>query len=97
MRIVTTSLVLAASAIAQPALAQSAFPMVIGSFEQPRKGEPRKPLTSEERVEIAIDNACPEPAVRDLKGRQLHRECVTEARQQALAQLAARGTAIAAR
>ncbi|MEN7537970.1 UrcA family protein [Aurantiacibacter flavus] len=92
MKKLTTLALLSTLALAPAAQAQSAFVMVIGerSYEQSRPD--RAPLTDEQRIEIAAEQACEKPFIRDLKGQRLYAECLTEARAQAVAQLAANTT-----
>jgi hypothetical protein len=79
-------------AFAPAAQAQSAFVMVIGERTYEQKRPDRTPLTDEQRVEIAAERACEKPFIRDLKGQRLYAECLTEARAQAVALLAANDT-----
>lgn len=87
----TIALATLALLAAAPAAAQTA-PMII------YKGTPdRITVTStpdEARlVEIAAEDACAKPFLRDLKGRMLYAECLAEARAEAWAILAERTVA----
>ena len=53
------------------------------------------PATLEEQVEIAAENACERPFLRDLKAQQLYADCLSEARSQAELILTARQAATA--
>tara|TARA_A100001391_G_scaffold99255_2_gene65878 strand:+ start:10883 stop:11185 length:303 start_codon:yes stop_codon:yes gene_type:complete len=88
MKKLITLAILSTLAFAPAAQAQSAFVMVIGerTYEQNRPA--RAPLTDEQRIEIAAEQACKKPFIRDLKGQRLYAECLTEARAQAVALLA---------
>ncbi|RIV89730.1 UrcA family protein [Aurantiacibacter xanthus] len=95
MKKLTTLALLSTLAFSSAAQAQSAFVMVIGkrTYEQSRPAP--APLTDERRIEIAAERACEKPFIRDLKGQQLYGECLTEARAQAVAQLAAHQSRLA--
>lgn len=92
MKKLTTLALVSTLAFSSAAQAQSAFVMVIGerTYEQSRPD--RAPLTDEQRIEVAAEQACEKPFIRDLKGQRLYSECLTEARAQAVAQLAANET-----
>ena len=79
-------------AFSSAAQAQSAFVMVVGERTYEQNRPDRAPLTDEQRIQVAAEQACEKPFIRDLKGQRLYAECLTEARAQAVAQLAANET-----
>ncbi|MEL1252059.1 hypothetical protein [Aurantiacibacter gilvus] len=80
----------AATLVAVPATAQSAFVMIIGEAPRPAVVETDTPPSRETLIEGAVARACPAPFIRDLKRRNLHAECEAQARAEAEAVLAAR-------
>lgn len=50
-------------------------------------------VSLQERIEIAAEDACAKPFLRDLKGQELYAECLTEARAQVEAIFAERALA----
>ncbi|WP_137680744.1 UrcA family protein [Aurantiacibacter suaedae] len=100
MKKLTTLAVLATLAVSSTAQAQSAFVMVVGERTYELDRPDHAPLSDERRIEIAAEQACEKPFIRDLKGQRLYAECLSEARAQAVAQLAAnevRGTQLSLR
>ncbi len=75
-----------ATLVAIPAAAATA-PVVIYQSMPDRVTQSAEANTAE-RIEIAAQAACEAPFLRDLKGQQLHAECLAEARAAAKAALA---------
>ena len=92
---ITSMFFLAASALllAVPANAQSAFVLVIGELPRAEAQAPARVLTTEERIDEAVEDACPRPFIRDLKGWSLYHACAASARAEAELQVAGRDTA----
>ena len=89
MKKLTTIAIVSTLAFSSAAQAQSAFVMIVGerTYEQSRPD--RAPLTDEQRIELAAQQACEKPFIRDLKAHRLFAECLSEARAEAVALLAA--------
>lgn len=77
---------------AAPAQAQSAFVMIIGKAPSPAEQSVSAPVSREAVIEDAVERACPQPFIRDLKARALRADCVETARAEAEAILAERET-----
>ena len=93
MKNLTALALLSTLAFAPAAQAQSAFVMVIGERSYDLDRPAPAALTDARRIEIAAEQACEKPFIRNIKGQQLYAECLADARAQASAQLAARTSA----
>jgi hypothetical protein len=82
--------------LAVPASAQSSFVMIIGEMPTGRVAVASAPADQATLIEAAAERACYRPRLNNLKGQLLYRECLTEVRAEAQAQLAA-GRQFAAR
>ena len=87
MKIRLLGAVCTALLLAVPASAQSSFLMVIGDFPAPRAAAASAATDPATLVEVAAERACARPYLRDLKAQVMYRECLTEARAQAVAQI----------
>ncbi|TIX48896.1 hypothetical protein [Alteraurantiacibacter aquimixticola] len=83
-----TTLALLAAA---PAAAQT-MPLIIENGDGGRITI-TAPMTEERMIQLAAENACEKPFIRDLKGWSLYAVCITDARAEAEAILAARKAA----
>ncbi len=75
------------AALAAPAAANTAIILEVGFDRAPRA---QAELTIEQQAEIAIEEACEKPFIRNLRGQQLYEACLAEARTKVEAVLAAR-------
>ena len=89
MKTKTALLVTFAIALAAPAAAQTSVLMIGKNTSAPVERGADAPSLSE-RVENAARKACEKPFIRDLKGREAYRDCLTEVRAEVLKQLALR-------
>ena len=80
----------AATALSLLASPVAANPLLIIDMSQDRAPRAASQLTLEQQVEIAVEAACEKPFIRNLRGRELHAQCLAEARAEVEALLAAR-------
>ncbi|WAT16929.1 hypothetical protein OZN62_08240 [Aurantiacibacter sp. MUD11] len=90
MKKLTIAALAATVLAAAPAQAQSAFVMIIGEAPAPAADRADAPVSREAMIESAVERACPQPFIRDLKARSLLAECKAEARAEAEALVAER-------
>ncbi|MXO59778.1 hypothetical protein GRI89_09525 [Altererythrobacter salegens] len=90
MKTILTAALAASVLCAAPASAQTML-LVIGERPVPQQ-EVDHHATLDEKIELALDQACEKPFVRDLKGWQLYKDCRTEVRSEIDEQLAKAGT-----
>ncbi|GAA0267520.1 hypothetical protein GCM10009127_04030 [Alteraurantiacibacter aestuarii] len=90
--IIMSAAALAAALLgAAPAAAQTV--QIIVTSNPAHRASQEAPASLDRLAEIAVENACEKPFIRNLKGWELYAACIADARQQVEAQLAQRNTA----